>query len=268
MNPAAPLSSLAAGTLALVPQGPVAYQSGAKEHLDGMTQPTGTPAALENAPVRADDPASAAAARPPLGRSSGWRGALAALDRLPPIQLPLGPPIPWRYGLSAFVALAILSLLLLGRPTPDTRLAQSNMPVAAATASGLSDSAGGGTSAAPLGGGDALSPGIDPWDLAWKLLLVLALAYGSLRVLQRMGYGGAVAGGLPAGEGMRVLATLTLAPNRSVHLLRLPGGRTLLLGATPTRVNLLSDLGQLPHDQAVPEPASFLQILNSKLPRD
>jgi flagellar biogenesis protein FliO len=41
---------------------------------------------------------------------------------------------------------------------------------------------------------------------------------------------------------VRVVSSIALAPNRSVHVIQVPGGKTLLVGATPTAVNLLAEL--------------------------
>ena len=68
-------------------------------------------------------------------------------------------------------------------------------------------------------------------------------------------------GGTPA---MRVVASLALAPNRSVHVLKVPGGKTLLLGATPNQVNLIADLGELADDES-PEATSFFDVLKGKI---
>jgi flagellar biosynthetic protein FliO len=87
--------------------------------------------------------------------------------------------------------------------------------------------------------------GFDFFDVGLKLAAVLGLVYGSLLLLKKTGMGGAAA--LIKGnqiDGMRVVSTLSLAPNRSVHVLQVPGGKTLLVGATPTSVNLLTELDQ------------------------
>jgi flagellar biogenesis protein FliO len=119
--------------------------------------------------------------------------------------------------------------------------------------------------------GVAEPPGsaLDPLDLTLKLLFVLALAYGSLALLKRATHGGWTSrGGLPPSEALRVLSTLTLAPNRTVHVVRAPGGKTLLLGATPSHVNLIADLGDVPEvDPGVQPGGTFLDLLASKLPR-
>jgi flagellar biosynthetic protein FliO len=116
-----------------------------------------------------------------------------------------------------------------------------------------------------LGVQDAPSLGFDLTDIGLKLVVVLALAYGSLMLLRRMGIGGS---GSAKGNGpvpaMRVVSSLALAPNRSVHVIKVPGGRTLLVGATPNSVNLLSDLGDVAEDDT-PEAASFFDVLKGKI---
>ena len=39
-----------------------------------------------------------------------------------------------------------------------------------------------------------------------------------------------------------MISSVALAPNRSVHVLRLPTGKTVLVGATPNSVNLLTEI--------------------------
>jgi flagellar protein FliO/FliZ len=89
--------------------------------------------------------------------------------------------------------------------------------------------------------------GFDLVDVGIKLVAVLGLAYASLMLLKRFGYGGASPTRGGAGPELRVVSSVALAPNRSVHLLQVPGGKTLLVGATPTAVNLLAEL---PSDEA------------------
>ena len=94
---------------------------------------------------------------------------------------------------------------------------------------------------------------------------MLGLAYGSLVLLKRGGFGGATAagtGGSP--QAMRVVSSLALAPNRTVHVIKVPGGRTLLVGATPNAVNLLADLGEVAETDT-PEAASFFDVLKARL---
>jgi flagellar biogenesis protein FliO len=198
---------------------------------------------------------------------------LAWLDRLPPIRLPVGPAIPWRYGLPGAVVLLVVWALLLARPTSQ-RPEPATSPRALAVATGESLFGGERSQIAPSASGSvgvAEPPGsaVDVFDLGLKLFFVLALAYGSLALLKRASQGGwAPRGGLPTPDALRVLTTLTLAPNRTVHVVRAPGGRTLLLGATPSQVNLIADLGDVPEvDPGVQSGGTFLELLASKLPR-
>src|SRR5262249_53182423 len=122
------------------------------------------------------------------------------------------------------------------------------------------------TDAAPapqIGVTEPAGTSVDFIDLGIKLVAVLGLAYGSLMLLKKFGLRSstATASGQP---GMKVLSTLALAPNRTVHVLRTPTGKALLVGATPNQVSLLADLGDL-DIEATPDTATFLDILSSKL---
>ena len=75
--------------------------------------------------------------------------------------------------------------------------------------------------------------------LAWKLGLVVALAYGALWVLRRFVAVKAVRGG----QQLQVLETVSLGSNRSLHLLKI-GSKTLLVGATAQEVRTLADVSQ------------------------
>ena len=105
-------------------------------------------------------------------------------------------------------------------------------------------------------------------DIGIKLVAVLGLAYGSLTLLKRAGGGGPTVARAASGSsvGLRVVSSLALAPNRTVHVLQVPGGKTLLVGATPNQVNLLTELGELPALDLAPDGPSFLDVLASKLP--
>ena len=116
-----------------------------------------------------------------------------------------------------------------------------------------------------LGVQDPGGLGFDAADIAFKLIAVLALAYGSLYLLKRFGVGGNAAAKSGGMAGMRVVSSLALAPNRSVHVLKVPGGKTLLVGATPNQVNLIADLGELASDEESPEATSFFNVLKSKI---
>jgi flagellar biogenesis protein FliO len=111
--------------------------------------------------------------------------------------------------------------------------------------------------------------GFDFVDVGIKLAAVLGLAYGSLALLKRSGMGGASAAksGTSA-AGMKVVSSLALAPNRTVHVISVPGGKSLLLGATPTQVNLIADLGQVEVETAdAAAGPSLLGSLSHKLGR-
>ena len=242
-------------------------------------QPPAAPAPVDAkgahgaAPAPVDTKAAPGAALAPVDTQGAPGGPLAALDRLPPIRLPLGPPIPWRLGLPALVALVVLigvmSRSSAQADTPGVQLpAQQTYPVqseAPLFTSSRQAQAPQPSSAQPLGVPESSGPGFDFFDIGIKLAAVLALAYGSLVLLQRTGLGGATAG-RPSGspEAMRVVSSLVLAPNRTVHVLRVPGGRTLLVGATPNAVNLIADLGELAETDT-PEAASFFDVLKGKL---
>jgi flagellar biogenesis protein FliO len=212
----------------------------------------------------------AAAAQPSARGRGSW---LAALDKLPPIRLPIGPPIPWRLGLPVLVALVVLmggmsrssaradapSVQL---PAQQTYPVQSEAPLFTSSQQAEPPQP---PAAQPLGLPDSSGPGFDLFDIAIKLAAVLGLAYGSLMLLKRGGFGGAPAaktGGSP--QAMRVVSSLALAPNRTVHVIKVPGGRTLLVGATPNAVNLIADLGEMAETDT-PEAASFFDVLKARL---
>ncbi len=179
------------------------------------------------------------------------RDAVAALDRLPPIRLPVGPPVAWRYALPALVALVVV-IAVMARPSPSATAAGDALLTQATPGLGVADPPG---------------LGFDPIDLGVKLLLVIGLAYGSLLALKRLGFAGAVPSStaLPPGETLRLLNSLTIAPNRSVHLIRGPGGKLLIVGSTPQQVNLIADLGERPDLALDDAPVSFLQVLSDKI---
>jgi flagellar biogenesis protein FliO len=213
----------------------------------------------------------------------GVRGWLAALDKLPPIRLPIGPAIPWKVGLPLLlvvvVAWGIMSRQtiqsdatgvtlpvqptyaaqeapLFARPTvaPDTSTAEpvatADTAAAPATSAPVAPTANPAAAAQPIGVAEPSAlAGFDPVDIGIKLIAVLALAYGSLMLLKRFGYGGGKSHGKGSENDVRVVTSITLAPNRSVHVLKVPGGKTLLIGATPNSVNLLTELDDdLPTD--------------------
>ena len=49
-----------------------------------------------------------------------------------------------------------------------------------------------------------------------------------------------------------------------MHVIKVPGGRTLLVGATPNAVNLIADLGEVGEDET-PEASSFFDVLKGKV---
>jgi flagellar biogenesis protein FliO len=63
------------------------------------------------------------------------------------------------------------------------------------------------------------------------------------------------------------VTSLSLGQNRSVHVLKVNNGKTLLVGATPSQVNLIADLGDVSDDEVPTDAASFFDILSAKLPR-
>ena len=73
--------------------------------------------------------------------------------------------------------------------------------------------------------------------LSWKLGLVLALIYAVLWVAKRLTR---VQVGRDPGQ-LRVVETVGLGPNRSLHLVQV-GGRLLLVGATAQEITALADL--------------------------
>jgi flagellar biosynthetic protein FliO len=217
-------------------------------------------------------------------RTAGFGGSLKALDALPPIRLPIGPAIPWRLGLPLLAAsVAVVAFMSRGPahadaqgvrlPTQEPYAVQQEAPLftgfAAAQAQGSASAPAPSTapasnSAPGLGVQDPGGVGFDAADIAFKLIAVLALVYGSLYLLKRFGMGGNTAAGTGGPTAMRVVSSLALAPNRSVHVLKVPGGKTLLVGATPNQVNLIADLGELADDDS-PESATFFNVLKSKI---
>jgi flagellar biogenesis protein FliO len=216
------------------------------------------------------------------GTFASW---LTALDKLPPIKLPVGPAVPWRLGLPALVAVAVVMVFVSrpsGRadaqgvrlPAQETYAVQQEAPLfaqqASTPAANAQPSSAQPASAQPapaIGVQDPGGLGFDFLDVGFKLIAVLALAYGSLVLLKRVGLGNAGGAGVKTGgtlQGMRVISTLALAPNRSVHVLKVPGGKTLVVGATPNQVNLIADLGDIA-EEAAPDAASFFDVLKSKI---
>jgi flagellar biogenesis protein FliO len=202
--------------------------------------------------------------------------ALEAISAAQP-ESPPPPPtrkrsfnqIPWGVALPALVGLVVL-VGVIGRSSaqadvPGVQLpAQQTYPVQS-EAPLFTNSQQTSPAATPLGAPESSPPAFDLFDISFKLVAVLALAYASLMLLKRAGFGGArVARSGGASQAMRVVSSLALAPNRSVHIIKVSGGRALLVGATPSVVNLIADLGELAETD-VPEEASFFDVLKAKI---
>jgi flagellar biogenesis protein FliO len=229
--------------------------------------------------VPEDSVALSEAAREPRsgGRAprakNGLNTWVKTLDKMPPIRLPVGPAISWRFGLPALVAVVVV-MVFVGRPSARADAQAARLPsqetYAVQEAPLFANSANPAqpaqaTAAQPIGVPEPSTGSFDFFDIGFKLIAVLALAYGSLMLLKRAGLtGGAAAGAGGAIQSMRVVSSLALAPNRSVHVLKVPGGKTLLVGATPNSVNLIADLGDLPEGET-PEAASFFDALKGKI---
>lgn len=199
---------------------------------------------------------------------------LSRLKKLPPIRLPIGPPIPWRLGLPVLVVLIVVTVFV-ARPAANAGSPVSRLPTPATypvqqEAPLFTDAQPSPTPvpvSQPIGIPDAGGVGFDVVDVGIKLIAVLALAYGSLLLLKRTGMGGAARlhlGGRE-GAGLQVVASVTLAPNRTVHLLKVPGGKTVLVGATPNQVNLIVDLGEIAEDLESDPVGSFFDVLKGKI---
>jgi flagellar biogenesis protein FliO len=230
-----------------------------------------------------------AAAGGERSRGSFAGRVLHGFDQLPAVRLPLGPAIPWRVAIPVLVVVVAAMVFVtrtsstpgspLPAPTPTVQPlfanAEPDVSVADQAATEVAalqppDAAGpaglAGSAPRSIGVQEPAGMGFDVLDVGLKLVAVLALAYGSLILLKRTGFGGAAVstGGSPA-LGMRMISSLVLAPNRTVHLLKVPGGKTLLLGATPNQVNLIVDLGALPDDQDADPEGSFFDVLKGKI---
>jgi flagellar biogenesis protein FliO len=243
---------------------------------DGRTPgPSAAPAKKQPPPraPRVSTPSSVFERNAPSGRSrfSLW---LMTLDKLPPIRLPIGPAIPWRLGLPALVGVVALVFVMsrpsghvdaqpVRLPAQDTYAVQQDAPLFANSQQAQAPAPAAQTAPA-LGVPEPSSLAFDAADIGFKLIAVLALAYGSLLLLKRAGFGGAAAARTGGTPGIRVVSSLSLAPNRSVHVLKVPGGKTLLVGATPNQVNLIADLGDIAEEES-PDATSFFDVLKGKL---
>jgi flagellar biosynthetic protein FliO len=237
---------------------------------------SGRPLKPRDALPAAPTPASAESDSRPRGAS--FAGSLKALDALPPIRLPIGPAIPWRLGLPLLAA-TVAVVAFMSRPSAhadaqgvrlpvqETYAVQQEAPLFtnASQAQAPVPTTPPAAAAPALGVQDPGGLGFDAADIAFKLIAVLALAYGSLYLLKRFSVGGSAASKTGATPGMRVVSSLALAPNRSVHVLKVPGGKTLLVGATPNQVNLIADLGDAASDEESPEATSFFDVLKGKI---
>jgi flagellar protein FliO/FliZ len=106
-------------------------------------------------------------------------------------------------------------------------------------------------------------------DLFLKLVVVLGIAWVAIYILSKFkGTGGPLPG---ARKGhMKVLESVNLGPNRSVHLVRV-GEKVLVVGSTPEQVNTLGEIDdpalrdELLHERS---PFSFNAQLNDALKRE
>jgi len=200
-----------------------------------------------------------------------------ALGALPPIRLPIGPAIPWKIGMPLLMAIVAVTAVMsrpsghadaqgVRLPTPEPYAVQQEAPLFtnAQQAQAQAPAPAAAPAAQPLGVQDPGGLGFDAADIAFKLIAVLALAYGSLYLLKRVGVGGSATAGTGGTPAMRIVSSLALAPNRSVHVIKVPGGKTLLVGATPNQVNLIADLGELA-DEESPDATSFFDVLKGKI---
>jgi flagellar biogenesis protein FliO len=200
---------------------------------------------------------------------TGVRAFVAALNKLPPIRLPIGPAIPWRYGLPLLFG-ALLVMVVVARPQGQPEKMGTSLPAqqtyAVQQESPLFAKPVTEAASAPVGVAEpAATASFDLFDVGIKFAAVLGLAYGSLMLLKKVGLGGPAARGSQQMSGVRVVSSLALAPNRTVHVIRTPGGKSLLVGATTSQVNLIADLGELDEDSVAVDSGSFFDILSSKL---
>jgi flagellar biogenesis protein FliO len=226
-----------------------------------------TPVADGRSLAAVDDLEALVMAEPAQGK--GFRAFVAALDKLPPIRLPIGPAIPWRYGLPLLFG-ALLLMVVVARPQGQPEKVGTSQPAqqtyAVQQESPLFAKPAPEAASAPVGVPEpAATAGFDLFDVGIKFAAVLGLAYGSLMLLKKVGVGGSAAKAGSAMAGVRVVSSLALAPNRTVHVIRTPGGKSLLVGATPAQVNLIADLGELDEDTEALDSGSFFDILSSKL---
>lgn len=168
-------------------------------------------------------------------------GSLRATGQIPGIW-PISPIVLGR------VVLAVLAIVVLSLAW------DSGSPQAASSAPGSAPNS------ASTGANIALPERAEPFDfsaatidIGLKLVAVLALAYVALTVLKRHVAG--IAGG--RGSQLQVLESTTLAPNRSVYLVR-AGSKRLVLGVTTGQITTLAELDEPVQVtiQAIPAPGS------------
>lgn len=166
--------------------------------------------AMPPRPARADGASPTDPARPPAPARFGDLLRAAAGGQVPP---EVGPRVLWRrlaaqYGArNIAVAVGVVALVLAAFALPTSR------------------------------DGDPFDGPGAAVDIILKLGAVVALAYVALAALKR--YTGSATrrrGGL-----LEVLDSATLAPNRSVYVVR-AGGKRLVLGVTQTQITALAEL--------------------------
>ncbi|MEA2641376.1 MAG: Flagellar biosynthesis protein FliO [Chloroflexota bacterium] len=153
-----------------------------------------------------------------------------SIDRL---RDQLGPALASRYARPVLIAAAVVILAVgWGVARPSEQTVGSVLPTASAVAQP-------GSPAPRLGGpSESFDMTGAAMDISVKLVIVLALAYGSLALLKRYTMGDTHR----TGHGtLQVLESVTLAPNRSVYVIRV-GDERLVVGVTPTQLTTLSTL--------------------------
>lgn len=100
------------------------------------------------------------------------------------------------------------------------------------------------------------------FDLAWKLAVVLGIAYGSIwmlrGILQRPGV-------MPGRKGhLKVLESASLGPNRSIHLVKV-GGKVLVVGSTNDQITAIGEVDdpETLSDLAKDAPRAFAEHLSA-----
>jgi len=97
----------------------------------------------------------------------------------------------------------------------------------------------------------------DWFNLGWRLVIVVGVIWGAVSVMrwyvQRMNGSAA-----SAGRQVQIIETRAIGPNRSLQLVRL-GGRAVLLGVTPDRINSLIEIDDPEEVERLAEAASSTQ---------